>query len=97
MTSNSPSSDDSHDTDPTEQESALAPDEREILYRVDERVEHIDSRLDKAVSTVDENAEEIDEVQQQVQRNTTIINAATVGLSSLLVWTADKLSRFNFL
>lgn len=65
------------------------------LGAIDERTRNIEQSLESINDEVQNNREEIDELQGRVKRNTTIINAVTVGLSGLLLWVADKVNRFS--
>lgn len=60
-----------------------------------ERTRNIEDHVDSISTDVSENETEINDLQDQVKRNSTIINAVTVGLGSVLIWLADKLTRFN--
>lgn len=73
---------------------SLDEENKEILYRVDERTETIDNRINNVVDAVEDNQDDIDELQGQVKRNTTIITTITGGLSLISLWVADKVSRF---
>lgn len=66
----------------------------EILYRLDERQQQIDEKLDRAIDRTEKNAQDIDELQGKVKRNTTIVTGVTGGVSMVLLWVADKVTRF---
>lgn len=65
------------------------------LGAIDERTQNIQDSIEDISEEVDKNRQEIDELQSKVKRNTTIINAVTVGLSGILLWISDKLTRAN--
>jgi archaellum component FlaC len=65
------------------------------LGAIDERTRNIENQLDNISDDVSKNEKDINDIQSKVKRNTTIINAVTVGLGSVLIWVADKLTRFN--
>lgn len=60
-----------------------------------ERTRNIERHVDGISDDVDDNEEKINELQDQVKRNSTIINAVTVGMSGIVLWIADKLTRIN--
>lgn len=60
---------------------------------IDERTRNIERQLDEIQGNVDDNSEDIDDLQGKVKRNTTIITGATGGISMVLVWVSDKLTR----
>ena len=73
-------------------------EEREILYRLDERTERIDKemkRINQRTTRVEDRLEAhdkaIDQNRSDVRRNTTIINALTFGLGSLVTAIYAKL------
>lgn len=66
-----------------------------MLHRVDERTERMDDRLDTAIERTESNQEDIDALEDQVQRNTTIIGGITGGVGMIVMWAADKISRFT--
>ena len=73
-------------------------EEREILYRLDERTERIDGqmkRINQRTSRVEDRLESHDKAiernQSDIRRNTTIINAVTFGLGGLVTATWAKL------
>ena len=66
------------------------------LGAIAERTRNIQESLDKISDDVDDNRQEIDKLQGKVKRNTTVINAVTVGLSGLVLWAADKVSKLPF-
>jgi archaellum component FlaC len=65
------------------------------LGRIAERTRNIENHVDGISENVDKNASDINDLQDQVKRNSTIINAVTVGMSGVLLWIADKLTRIN--
>jgi|AntRauTorcE11898_2_1112593.scaffolds.fasta_scaffold12201_2 hypothetical protein len=73
----------------------------EILYRLDERTERIDGRLERVDERVHEQDEVIKDVHakvgddllsldQRVTRNTTILSAITLGLSTFVAAIVTK-------
>lgn len=61
---------------------------------IDERTRNIERQLEEIQDNVDDNSEDIDEIQGKVKRNTTVITGATGGMSMVLIWVSDKLTRF---
>lgn len=66
-------------------------EEREILYRLDERTERIDkemSQINERTTRVEDRLQAhdaaIDDNRSDIRRNTTILNAVTFGLGGLL-------------
>jgi peptidoglycan hydrolase CwlO-like protein len=62
---------------------------------IEERTRNIEKKLEKVSENVSENEGDIDDLEDGVKRNTVIINAVTVGLSGVVLWAADKITRFN--
>jgi DNA anti-recombination protein RmuC len=60
---------------------------------IDERTRNIERQLEEIQSNVDENSNDVDELQDKVKRNTTILGGATGGMSMVLIWISDKLTR----
>lgn len=76
-------------------------EEREILYRLDERTERIDKemkRINHRTTRVEDRLEShdkaIDENRSNIRRNTTIINAVTFGLGSVFTAAYARLQGF---
>lgn len=65
------------------------------LGAINERTRNIQDSVESVSKEVEHNRAEIDELQSKVKRNTTIINAVTIGLSSFVLWVSDKLTRIN--
>lgn len=65
------------------------------LGAINERTRNIEEYLESISADVQENQRDIDDLQTKVKRNTVIINGVTVGLGSVLLWVADKISRFK--
>ena len=67
------------------------------LGAINERTRNIEASLENINEDIDHHSEKIDNLEREVKRNTTIINAVTVGLSGFVVWVAEKLGRINIL
>jgi len=67
----------------------------EKLGAIDERTRNIESQIKSLSDEVQTNRSDLDQLQSQVRRNTTIINAVTVGASAFVLWISDKLTRIN--
>lgn len=65
------------------------------LGAIAERTRSIQDSLEDIDAKVDKNRQDINDLQSNVKRNTTIINAVTVGLSGVVLWISDKLTRIN--
>lgn len=74
-------------------EDELPPEAEVILYRVDERTKHIEEKVDDVATGVQKNRNDVDDLQGKVKRNTTVLNAFTVGGAAVLTWLADKITR----
>lgn len=70
-------------------------EQRELLYRIDERTESIDKKVDGVGKRVKKNEDDIDELQDTVRRNSTIIGGVGGGITALMVWAADKVTRLH--
>lgn len=68
-------------------------EQRELLYRIDERTEAIDAKLDVIDGRVSSNEDDIDDLQGKVQRNTTFLGGVATGITAVLLWMADKVTR----
>lgn len=77
----------------TSDDDGVPDDAEEVLYRVDERTKHIENRIEDVASGVEDNRQDIDDIESKVKRNTTILNAFTVGGIAVTTWIADKLTR----
>jgi hypothetical protein len=66
-------------------------EEREILYRLDERTERMDKRQERIHGRVVSNTDQLAKHDDKIQRNTTIINAVTFGLGSVVTALVAKL------
>lgn len=69
------------------------PERDELLYRIDERTQAIDQKVTKINSRVSENEETIDGLQSKVKRNSTILGGIGTGVTAVLLWVSDKLTR----
>jgi len=65
------------------------------LGAIAERTRSIQDSLEEINDDVQKNQRDINDLQSKVKRNTTIINAVTVGLGSVVLWVSDKLTRIN--
>ena len=65
------------------------------LGAIAERTRSIQDSLEEINKDIAKNQQDINGLQSKVKRNTTIINAVTVGLGSVLLWISDKLSRLK--
>jgi len=72
---------------------SLDPKSKEILARLDERTERMDKRLDGLAKEVETNTQDIDELQGSVRRNTTVLGGFATGVSGLVIWISDKVTR----
>jgi predicted nucleic acid-binding Zn-ribbon protein len=63
------------------------------LGAINERTRNIESQIDSLADEVEDNQEDVNELQDKVKRNTTIIGGATGGLSMVLLWISDKVTR----
>lgn len=59
-------------------------EERAILYRLDERTERMDARIERMALKMKAHDEILDYHDDRIQRNTTILNAITFGIGSLV-------------
>lgn len=62
------------------------------LGRIEERSTRIETKVDRIEENTMENRQEIDILQSKVKRNTTIINGLIVGLTTVVLWAAEKVS-----
>lgn len=76
---------------PDDPDHRLSQQEHQMLHRVDERTERMDNRMDRIVAGQERNADDIDDLQENVGRNTTILNGLTLGVSGALSWVFGKL------
>lgn len=60
---------------------------------INERTRNIESQIDALADEVEDNQDDVNELQDKVKRNTTIIGGATGGVSMVLLWISDKLTR----
>lgn len=75
-------------------------DERQKLDEIHEDVRETRTQtrvIEQKISSMEDdvvgNRDDIDELQGKVRRNSTIIGGIGTGLSALILWAADKLSR----
>lgn len=68
-------------------------EQRELLYRIDERTEAIDAKVDVIGSRVSQNEDDINSLQKKTNRHGTILKGVTGGLGAILLWVADKITR----
>ena len=66
-------------------------EEREILYRLDERTARMDERVERIDNRVVAQDNEIDTLRGRVNRNTTVLNALTFGLGTIITTVVAKL------
>lgn len=66
-------------------------EEKEILYRLDERTERMDGRMDWMQREIGANSDLLDEHDNRIQRNTTFLNAITFSAGSLFTALIAKL------
>lgn len=60
---------------------------------IEERTSALDSRIDKIQGQTMKNAEDIDDLQSTVSRNSTILGGVATGVSAVVLWLSDKLTR----
>lgn len=63
------------------------------LGKINERTRNIEGKLDDVSTRIDDNEDDIDELQDSVKRNTTIVTSIGGGVSVVLLWFADKVTR----
>jgi hypothetical protein len=78
---------------PDSDEATLSDDELRLLYETAQTTRHLDDQMDRAFDEIDQNAQEVAEAKRTAQRNKTILGGISVGLTSLSLWFADKVSR----
>ena len=74
-------------------DSTLSEDELALLYRLDERTEHIEESVDRAVSKTEDNADDIEQVRKKVKRNTTVLGGITGGISLIVTIVGEKIAK----
>jgi|APHM01.1.fsa_nt_gi hypothetical protein len=67
-------------------------EQREILYRLDERTERIDSRMERIDTRVEDQCGDISDNKKRITRNTMILNGITFGVGSIIT---AVLAKFN--
>lgn len=63
------------------------------LGAINERTRNIERQLEKVSDNVSENEQDIDDLESKVKRNTTIVTGVTGGISVVLLWVSDKITR----
>lgn len=63
------------------------------LGAINERTRNIERQLENISEDVDDNEADINELEGKVKRNTTIVGGFTGGVSMLLLWLSDKVTR----
>jgi predicted nucleic acid-binding Zn-ribbon protein len=63
------------------------------LGAINERTRNMESKLDDMAGNIDDNEADINELQDSVKRNTTIVTGVTGGISMVLLWISDKVTR----
>ena len=69
----------------------MEPDEREMLLRVDERTKRIDDRIEGVNERVAANDEAIDTIEDDVNRNSLIVNGIGFSIASAGTALAGKI------
>jgi len=64
------------------------------LGAINERTRNIERHLESLSKEVSDNEEDINDLEGKVKRNTTIVTGATGGVSMILLWVSDKVTRF---
>lgn len=63
------------------------------LGAINERTRNIERQLERQAQNVNSNQEDINELEDKVKRNTTILGGASAGMSMVLIWISDKVTR----
>lgn len=63
------------------------------LGAINERTRNMESKLDDMADNIDDNEADINKLQDSVKRNTTIVTGVTGGISMVLLWISDKVTR----
>lgn len=63
------------------------------LGAIDERTRNIERHVQSLSNEIEGNSEDINELEGKVKRNTTILGGFSAGLTGILLWGADKISR----
>jgi len=63
------------------------------LGAINERTRNIERQIDKVSDNVSDNETDINDLEGKVKRNTTVVTGATGGISMILLWVSDKLTR----
>jgi predicted nucleic acid-binding Zn-ribbon protein len=63
------------------------------LGAINERTRNIERQLDVVSSNVADNEADINDLEGRVKRNTTIVGGFTGGISMILLWLSDKVTR----
>lgn len=64
------------------------------LGAINERTRNIERQVDKLSDNISDNEDDINDLEDSVKRNTTIVTGFTGGVSMILLWLSDKVSRF---
>lgn len=63
------------------------------LGAINERTRNIERQLDNISENVGDNEQDINKLEGKVKRNTTVVTGFTGGLSMVLLWVSDKVTR----
>lgn len=80
---------------PDPDDASLSDEELALLVQTYERTRQNGEEIEDALEGVDDNADEIQEVKGKVRRNTTVLSGITGGVGMIVMWAADKISRFT--
>lgn len=80
--------------EPDPDEQTLSNEELRFLGQMDERTKRIDRKVDRLVDTADTNQKQIQKNSQKIKRNTTVLGGYSAAVAALMVWGADKITRF---
>ena len=60
---------------------------------INERTRNIENKMEKISENVSDNEADINDLEDDVKRNTTIVTGVTGGISMVLLWFSDKITR----
>lgn len=60
---------------------------------INERTRNIEGQIENLSGEVSENRADINDLEDDVKRNSTIITGVTGGVSMVLLWVSDKITR----
>lgn len=63
------------------------------LGAINERTRNMEQQLDTLSEDISENEDDINDLEDATKRNTTILTGFTGGVSMVLLWFSDKLTR----